>query len=339
MALPVTQAHRTLTFGIYPGGMAGSDQGLLAGPADNLELAHAALVELQGGITPFIVRCYDSFQDPGSPLWIAPCAPKDFARYAEPAIRPMDLVLQYRSAAGNVDGYLDFVRERIRQYATLLYSVQITEEANFTTGPNVIDGPYPQVCAALTEGVKAAKKLLLSLGRHDVKVGFNTTPTFGPEAEFWTRIAAGGDAFVEALDYVGLDFFPDVFKPVALDGQPGDLTSSLIGVLETMRSSWMPSAGIPPQMPIHITEHGWPTNSGRSPDRQAEIFEQVIRTIDAQRELLNIDAYSLFALRDVALPNPENENDLFSFFGIMTASYERKPAFQTYRNLIQELGR
>jgi hypothetical protein len=326
--------HRPLTFGIYPGG----EHGLLAGPPDDPERAGAALAELQGGATRFIVRCYDSFQDPGSPLWSLPCAPEEFGRYATPGARPMDLVLQYCSAAGNVPGYLEFVRNRIGRYAPLLYSVQITEEASFTGGPEVIDGPYPNVCAALTEGVQTARECLFSLGLRDVKVGFNSTPTFGPSADFWTRIATGGRGFIGALDYVGLDFFPDVFRRVAADGQPGDLASSVVGVLETMRSVWLPSAGISDRVPMHITEHGWPTSSGRSSNRQAKVIDRVVRTVHANSERLNVDSYSLFALRDVALPNSGNEKDVFHFFGIMTADYERKPAFETYRKLIQELG-
>ena len=116
---------------------------------------------------------------------------------------------------------------------TLLYSVQITEAASFSNGRNVIDGPYP--------------------GRPEVKVGFNTTPTFGPSADFWTRIGADGEPFVEALDYVGLDFFPDA------------------------------------HVPIHIAEHGRPTSAGRTPDRQAEVIERVVRTVHANRGRLNID--------------------------------------------------
>ena len=330
--------RQPLTFGIYPGGMAGGDQGLLTGSPDDLPRARAALGELQGSAAPFVVRCYDSFQDPGSPLWAAPSAPPRFAGYADPPDRPMDLVLQYRSAAGNISGYLDFVRDRIRQFAHLLYSVQITEEPNSIGGPNVIDGSYPNVCEALVAGVQAAKECLDSLGRRQVKVGFNSTPTFGPGAGFWTTLAAAPPAFRAALDYVGLDFFPDVFRPLPADGQRGDLVSAVAGILETMRTAWLPAAGIPHRVPIHIAEHGWPTSAGRSAERQAQVIEGVIRTVDAHRERLHIERYSLFALRDVDLPNPGNQNDPFHFFGIMTAAYERKPAFEVFRRLIQELG-
>jgi hypothetical protein len=214
-----------------------------------------------------------------------------------------------------------------------LCAVQITEEANFTDGPTVIDGPYPNVCVALTEGVREAKHTLLALGRADVKVGFNSTPTFGPSADFWKRVA-GGEDFVQSLDYVGLDFFPDVFRRVA----SGDLTASVIGVLETMRTVWLPLAGIPDEIPIHITEHGWPTSAGREMARQAEAIEQAIRTVHANRDRLNVGRYTLFALRDVALRTSANEQDLFGCFGIMTADYQRKPAFEVFARLVRELG-
>jgi len=318
----------TFDCGIYPGGMAGSDTGILTGVPDDLDAAVAALAELQGDAPRLIVRCYDSFQDEGSTLWNNPSAPRDFVRYAAPPQRPMDLVLQYRSASADVAGYLDFVRRRIDDYAPLLYSVQITEEANFVEGPPVIDGPYPEVARALVEGVRAAKRRLAEVGRPDVKVGFSATPTFGANAEFWTRIAG-----VEP-DYAGLDFFPDVFAPVAAE----KLASTVVAVLETMRGAWMPAAGLDASIPIHICEHGWPTPAGRTYVRQAEVIEEVIRTIHADRERLNVARYTHFALRDVALPGPQNETDLFSFFGILRANYERKPAFDTYRRLIAELA-
>ncbi|HXM40370.1 MAG TPA: hypothetical protein VN924_03915 [Bryobacteraceae bacterium] len=335
----MTSSKRRLVFGLYPGGMAGGDTGLLSGPPDDQARVKSCLDELQGNCRPFVVRCYDSFQDPDSPLAATPCAPLDYLQYAIPAVRPLELVLQFRSASGNVSGFVDFVRWQLERSHAHLYSVQITEEANFADGPPVIDGRYPDVLRALTEGVVAAKELLRALGRPEVKVGFNATPTFGPSAQFWNRLAGMGERLVESLDYGGLDFFPDVFRRVAPDGQPGDLRSSVTGVLETMRSVWLPAAGIPNRVPIHIAEHGWPTGAGRHPERQAEVLDTVIRTVHDLADRLNIERYMLFALRDVEQPRATNENNLFCFFGIATADYAHKPAFGAFRSLIQELGR
>jgi hypothetical protein len=294
---------RGLIFGIYPGGAAGGDSGLLSGPADDPEQVRRCLDELQGDALPFVVRCYDSFQDPDSPFGLTASAPANYEQYAQSGKRPLDLVLQYRSASANLDGYLAFVRAKIMEHHALLYSVQIAEEPNFTDGPNVIDGPYPAVMEAVVRGVIEAKSTLRLLGRNDVKVGLNATPTFGPSATFWSELkrtaASDFDAFAASLDYVGLDFFPDVFRRTAPDGRPGDLRSSVAGVIGAMRNDWLPTAGIPSTVPIHITEHGWPTGPARTPERQAEVLRNVIEWLYAERKQLNIERYTLFSLRDV----------------------------------------
>lgn len=336
--MPVAPSQ-PLIFGIYPGGPVGAETGLLQGLPDDPSKIHPLLDDLQGNTRPFVVRCYDSFQDPGSPLAAIASAPQNYAQYARKDARLLDLVLQFRSASGDVSGYLDFVRSRIHEHHHCLYSIQITEEPNFTNGPNIIDGPYPNVQLAVVQGVIAAKNTLRSLGASHVKVGFNATPTFGPAEAFWSSLKAiATPDFFNALDYVGLDFFPDVFRPVSAPGTPGDLTSSVIGILETMRYTWLPSAGIADHIPIHITEHGWPTGPNRSPVQQAETLETVIRTIHTLSDRLNIDRYTLFDLRDVAHPDPTGQSHLFNFFGIIDSDYHPKPAYSTVRTLIQELG-
>jgi hypothetical protein len=330
---------RPLIFGIYPGGPVGAETGLLQGLPDDPFKIHPLLDDLQGNTRPFVVRCYDSFQDHGSPLATIASAPQNYAQYARKDARPLDLVLQFRSASGDLSAYLDFVRSRINEHHHLLYSIQITEEPNFTNGPNIIDGPYPNVQRAVVEGVIAAKTTLRALGASHVKVGFNATPTFGPGEAFWSSLKAIATSdFFNALDYVGLDFFPDVFRAVAAPGTPGDLTSSVIGILETMRNTWLPAAGIADNIPIHITEHGWPTGPNRSPDQQAETLETVISTIHELSDRLNIDRYTLFDLRDVAHPDPSGNSHLFTFFGITNADYQPKEAFSVVRSLIDELG-
>jgi hypothetical protein len=333
----ISRSHQ-LIFGIYPGGPVGAETGLLQGLPDDPPRIHNLLDELQGPTRPFVVRCYDSFQDPGSPLAAIASAPHNYSQYARED-RPLDLVLQFRSAAGDVPGYLDFVRSIIEQHHNLLYSVQITEEPNFTNGPNVIDGSYPNVQRAVVEGVVAAKTALLALRASHVKVGFNATPTFGPAEAFWSSLKSiASPAFFESLDYVGLDFFPDVFRPVAPAGTPGDLISSVRGILETMRNVWLPAAGIVSHTPIHITEHGWPTGPNRSPLQQAQTLETVIRTIDALRTRLKIDRYTLFDLRDVIHSDPTGQSHLFNFFGITETDYRPKAAYAIVRDLIGELG-
>jgi hypothetical protein len=87
-------------------------------------------------------------------------------------------------------------------------------------------------------------------------------------------------------------------------------------------------------VPIRVTENGWPTGPGRSPERQAATLETVIRTVHDHRAELNIAGYELFDLRDADSGRP----NVFCQFGLLRDDYEPKPAFETYRRLIAELG-
>lgn len=326
----------TLIFGIYPGSESGSDKGAISGPPDNAALIDQALTQLQGTASPFLVRAYYQFSDPSSPSKGLKRNPENVEQYLHDG-RLLDLVLKFQSSSGNVKGYLDYVRDHIREYGSRLYSVQITEEANFTHGPDCIDGPYPCVREALVHGVISARHESQRLGV-SVKVGFNSTPTFGPSEEFWpSLLKLGGKTFVDSLDYVGLDFFPDVFRPVAPDGEPGDLRSAVTGVLETMRQIWLPAAGISASVPIHIAEHGWPTDPGRSVEQQSTVLEKVVRTIHEIHTRLNVTRYTLFSLRDTD-SSAKHENDTFYHFGILRDDYSSKPAFETYRKLVEEFA-
>jgi hypothetical protein len=198
---------------------------------------------------------------------------------------------------------------------------------------------YPNVLTALVEGVKQVKRTLRQLGHKHVQIGFNATPTFGPASAFWNDIGnLGGTGFLDCLDYVGLDFFPDVFRPLAPDGNPGDLERSARTVLQVMRNQWLPAAGIGHHVPIHITEHGWPTNSFRSEERQAEVIEKIVRLLWAERQRLNVALYTLFDLRDSNSASSDLDEDLFRHFGITREDYSPQPAYRTFRSLVQEYG-
>ena len=327
--------HNEFVFGVYPGGEAGSDAGVLFGPPDDPAKIEAALARLQGSARKFVVRAYELFADPGSPWNGAPQMPDNYTQYLRNG-RQLDLVIKYQSRSADIRGYVDFVRTLVREHGRHLYSVQVTEEANFTNGPACIDGAYPKVREALVQGVMAAKEEARRL-QLDVKAGFNSTPTFGDAEEFWPALLQiGGPSFVESVDYIGLDAFPDVFHPVAKDGESGDLKSAIVELLEIMRTRWLPASGIAAGTPIHIAEHGWPTGPSRSESRQAEVIEHVIRTVYEVRERLNVERYTLFGLRDTD-DSQENADNIFRHFGIMTAVYEPKPAFEAFRRLVAEL--
>jgi hypothetical protein len=79
-----------------------------------------------------------------------------------------------------------------------------------------------------------------------------------------------------------------------------------------------------------ITEHGWPTGPGRTPQRQAEVLRTVIDVIAANAEALSINGYIHHTLRDARSAS----TGLFSQFGLVTDDHTPKPAFHAYRDLI-----
>ncbi len=320
-----------LLFGIYPGGVAGDDAGGLAGgPPDDPDLITAALDLLQGRAgRPFLVRAYLAFTDDTSLGMSHPTStPTEAARYATDG-RSLDLVAQYQSPRGDVAGYVGFVRELVAEYGAVTATLQITEEPNVTGNP-VLDGDYPRVSEAIIAGVTAAKQEARRLGQHHLRVGFNTTPLFGPSASFVTDLAAqGGHSFIDHLDYVGLDFFPDVFRPVAAS----DLAAATEGLLRYHRDAILTPAGLG-DVSMHITEHGWPTGPDRSPDRQAEVIETVISIVAAVARPLQLSGYTHFSLRDADSAQP----GLFHQFGLTRDDYTPKPALDTYRRLINQLS-
>jgi hypothetical protein len=319
-----------LIFGIYPGGHTGFGSGQ-AITADDPARVREALDHLQAGNSPFLVRGYLPYTGSFSAAQaLAIKTPVAVEQYIQDG-RKLDLVLQFRQP--DLDGWLTFIRQAIHRYNSMLATLQITEEANVTMTPEV-DGCIPQVREALVRGVIAAKEEI-QRSRLDIQVGFNAAPSLDPTDDFWPNISAlGGQSFLNALDYVGLDFFPDVFRPLS-DAREATLRAAVVGVLSHFRNVSLAASKIPPTCPIHITENGCPTAPARSPERQAEVVEQVIRTIHEHREQFNITHYEHFALRDANSSNP----NLLSQFGLLRDDYHPKPAFERYRYLIAEFGR
>jgi hypothetical protein len=317
----------SLVFGIYAGSGAGEQAA--PGPPDEPERIDAALDELQGRPgRPFSVRAYQVFTDPGGPESPALQTPAGFRRYLRGG-RTLDLVAQFHSASGDVGGYCAFLEELVDRHGSVLSTLQVGEEPNVTDTPD-LDGWYPKVAEAVVSGVSAAKARARRHGLADLRVGFNTTPLPGPAAGFLADLARhGGERFAADLDYVGLDFFPDVFRPLAAARLAGVVTALLAG----HRRDVLTPAGLG-HLPLIITEHGWPTGPGRPPGRQAEVLETVVGVAAARAAELSIAGYTHHSLRDACTADP----GLFSGFGLMTDAYVPKPAFHAYKRLIGALG-
>jgi hypothetical protein len=315
-------------FGVYPGGAAGNDAGGLAsGPPDDPTSVHNALDALQGPSTrPFLVRCYAGFSDAAGRGHTDIASPAGGEQYAVNG-RMLDLVLQYRSRSGDVAGYAAFVSNAVARYGAVSRTVQITEEPNVAGNP-MLDGDYPDVRRAIVAGVQAAWREARRLGFTHLQIGTNTTPLFGPSAGFYADLVkAGGQALIDGLDYVGLDMFPGVFRAIG----DGTMRTASAGLLRYHRDQVLVPAGLG-HLPLHITEHGWPTGPDRTPERQAAAVRDVIETVLEFKGQLHIGAYELFSLRDADSGNP----DVFHQFGIMTDTYEPKPAYEAFKQLVEE---
>jgi hypothetical protein len=318
-----------LTFGIYPGSAMGDTE--LTGPPDQPDKINQALAQLQGSAgRPFIVRAYDLYADPGDTVHATTLqAPAGYDRYLGSG-RTLDLVAQYHSRSGDIDGYCAFIEKLIDRHGTQIATLQIAEEPNISGDPN-LDGAYPRVTEALIAGARAAKDKARRSGLPGLKVGCNSSPLFGQHSAFFVNLTrAGGEQFIADLDYIGLDFFPDVFRPIA----PASLGTAVQGLLAAHRHDNLARAGLG-HLPLVITEHGWPTGPGRAPQRQAEVLHTVIDVISRNAEELGITGYIHHTLRDACSAG----SGLFCQFGLMTDDYTPKPAFHVYRELIDALSR
>lgn len=323
-----------LTFGIYPLSAAGTPFGLAVGPEDNYEKIQLALKDLKGENKKLLPRNYliytreweekmlsnaDRYRDAGliGDLTIG-CG--DWTDKQEPDIE--------------LNNWLDFIIKVINRYGSHLASLQITNEPNLS----FMEGSKPYIMQALVEGVIAAKKEIREKNL-PINIGFGSVPESPVSVpHFWENLAkAGGNKFIDSVDFVGHNFYVDVFEDESLDLR--EITASVERTLRNLREKLI-SIGMLDSVHIRVTENGWPTgknpvgNIERSYERQMEVIDTVIRTIYNLRQELNISHYELFGLRDA----DSAKDDLFHQYGIMRDDYSPKPAYYTFKKLIQELG-
>jgi hypothetical protein len=317
-----------MTFGIYIGSVAGTDSELATGQPDNPSKINSALSEIQKNNSTIVIRGYIQYLGDSK---LAFEGPENILQYSNET-RKIDLVLCYRSISYQKADWENTIKAIIQRFGNKLYSLQITEEPNLKVS-FAGDGKFENIEKALKDGVLTAKNEINRL-KYQTKVGFNVVPSFNPADNFWQVI--GSDEYLEfrnTVDYVGLDFYPDVFRPVAEDGQSNDLIESVKNVLRYVRNVNFQQGKIPQSVPIHITENGWPTGEQRSYERQAVVIEKVVRTVHSLKSELNISHYELFSLRDT---NSSVEN-IFYQFGILKDDYSPKSAFSIFCKLIDEL--
>jgi hypothetical protein len=315
-----------LTFGVYPFGLAAGPHGVAAGPPDDWTKIRQALDRLRGAGPPLLSRSY-----------VAWAGTDTTARVLEQITAILstgltwDLVLAYRDPAGDIESWCDFVTRVVHDFGHDLAAIQVTGEANLTAIPDAGDGAHPRAIDALAHGVIVAARIKREI-HASADIGFAVVPEPEPATgRFWPTLAAlGGPRLAASVDYVGLDMYPDVFGgPVPLAG----LDATVASLLRTLRDRALPIVGIPATTPIRICESGWPTGPDRSEQRQAQVLDTVLRSVNRYRSRSNTTHWELFTLRDA----DSSRGDPFHQFGVLRDDYTPQPAFEKLRRTLAEL--
>jgi hypothetical protein len=144
-----------------------------------------------------------------------------------------------------------------------------------------------------------------------------------PDPTFWDQFAGAiGPQNTRRLDYVGLDAFPDVFRPISHQNLTGAVTS-LVQRFRTVTAE----AGVPETTPIHMTETGWPTDDERTEDTRARVLTAVADAVLASGT--GVRAYEWFGLRDGLTTGTWTAR-----FGVLRDDYTPKPAFAAIQQVI-----
>ncbi len=177
----------SLTFGLFPLGLAGGPGGVAAGPPDDFDQIGRAVEYLQGDGPPLLARMYVSWAGTASTAGT-------LAQVQELAAAPVpwDLVPCYRDPGGDVAGWAGFAADVVTRYGQQLASVQVTGEANLTGIPDAADGAFPRAGEALARGVLAAAAAKLDSGA-TAAIGFAVSPEVSPASgTFWPAVARLG---------------------------------------------------------------------------------------------------------------------------------------------------
>jgi hypothetical protein len=334
-------AKPALTFGIYPGGAAGTvGPGGPTRPEDPAKRL-AALELLRPPDRPFVLHLYVSYTGPGGQSADQQVG-QEIAAYGQAGFQT-EVALCYRPADGGSDadvaGFVEFVRQSVDSLGREpgFVSLQVTNEANVGGAPNASDGFYKGAESALIRGVMAAKQEVHKSGVGRVKVGFNWAYAVDrAEIGFWRRLRRdGGRRFIAALDWVGFDAYPGTWGPRLAAGDVSAATASFMkGALRRLRSTYLPLAGIPKRVPLHISENGYPTGPGRSDATQVAVMRAAIHAVSVARATYNITGYRWFDLRDA----DSSSSSFESQYGLMRDDYSPKPAFGVYRGLVASLS-
>lgn len=215
-------------------------------------------------------------------------------------------------------------------------ALTITNEGNFTATPNTSDGGYRGVRAAIVAGITAARDELDQIGHPDVELGFSFAWRWLPnsDAAFWRELGARSTPrFVRALDYVGLQIYPQlIWPPLPLPGRSAG--EEMIEALTLLRRCYMPKAGLGDEVDLWVTENGYATNLARTERGQLVALRSTLDQVHRYSGTLGVSDYRWFNLRD----DSSRGLDLFDAVGLLRDDYSEKPSFGAMRAAIEAIG-
>jgi hypothetical protein len=332
-------AASPLRFGIYANAGVGTVNPIAATLPEDELARWSALERLRGSHSrPFVLHLYTSWDGRQPFREVMSWVDGDIAAAGARGFLA-EVVLRYRpdrslSTGDAVPGYVQFVRAAVRHLARArnVVGVQITNELNVRGQPDASDGDYAGVERALVNGVRAAKRESRRVRRHDIEIGFNVAAE-APTA-FWRRLRGeGGASFGRAVDWVGVDLYPQTWTSTRERG-PRAAAAAMRAELRRLRRVALPAAGIPRRAQLHVSENGFPTGPTRNELEQAELLTAAIEAVAAVRHHYGVSDYRWFGLRDANSSEPSFEAQ----YGVLRDDYTPKPGFHALRDLIARLG-
>jgi hypothetical protein len=331
-------ASRTLRLGVDPGIAGSAGAGQLPPVPDDPARDLAALRALRPPHRQLVLRLNRMFFADGQ------AGIDHFLRRAHTyAHAGFDVELQVRyhpgaRQAGDLPRWRGYVRHVVDAFGPnrRVIAMTITNEVNVSFSPNTSDGYAPRAKDALIEGIEAARREAARRHFDQLRFGFTYAYRFVPaqDAAFFAYLAAhGGRRFRQAVDFVGLDFYPGTIFPPRI--APGSsYRHELVQAVGTLRDCLMPLAHLSRGIAIWMTENGVATGT-LSDRQQAAALSELVRAAQDYGRTFNLTDYRWFNLRDsVSAPNPP----LFATDGLLRSDYSRKPSFAAYRRLVSQLG-
>jgi hypothetical protein len=330
------RAARTLRFGIDPelAGTAGASQ------ESSRPLDRAKALDALRGLRPpgreLVLRINRLFEAAGE-AGIRRIE-RTVGRYTRAGFET-EIQVRYHPSArqqGKIDVWKRYVRRVVDTFGPNRHviAMTITNEVNVAFSPNTSDGAYPGAEQALIQGIIAAHREAQRRGFTQLRFGFTFAYRFDPttDAAMFTALRRGGAAFRNALGFVGVDYYPELYPGLS---NVITLPETTVTMLATMRRCFMALGRLGASVPLWITESGYDTTPGPvSATQQRHALVQIVDAIRGAARTYGVTDYRWFNLRD----SISTATGFAQSTGLLTDDYGRKPAFAAYRGLIARFG-